>query len=403
MNDAVLPALRKDVKLLHEDGRALLVDPLIGIVHELSEQEAVALRALDGKRHVSEVARRAAVPPARVRALVEKLASDNLLETPAIRSRLDEHEKEHEDRWFDTPEKMVRLRKLPIADARAHWDCHACGMCCKGLTVPLRPDEMARIDASLYQDVLQGRSFHVPFVNGGGEPVERILRQVGKDDRCVFLAPDGLCRVHARQGAQFKPDTCQLFPLATIATGAGPRLTLRIACGSLHESSETGSPVQKYAQECFDLEHKEPVRGTFDAPLAGRTVPFERYAAIEREWRELLEPDGATPEFVLRAIPTSRERRSSSTDGSRAPGARHPLAAASRSALAGAVHRLVRRQAADLALDADGAEDVQQGRATLLEPRPRRRSSSPPPCARCSTQASPTSSPICRSACAACS
>jgi len=153
---------------------------------------------------------------------------------------------------------LVEYRLLLGAFGLPHDPLSVCAaIFATGAAHSLRPDEIARIDVDLYRDVLHGRSFHVPYAGGGGEKVQRVLRQVGNDEHCIFLAPDGRCLVHARQGAAAKPDTCQLFPLATIVTAHGPRLTLRIACASLHESYETGTPLAEYVPSCFELERKE--------------------------------------------------------------------------------------------------------------------------------------------------
>ena len=304
MRTAPLPRRRKDLILTREDGRGLVIDRRVGAVHPLSDPELEAVRALDGKRDIAAVSRRAALSPARVRALVERLEADHLLDTPAVSRTLDRHDEDVERQSLDTSEKNVRIRRLPIADDRTHWDCHGCASCCRGLSVPLRPDEMDRIDASLYEDVLRGRSFHVPYAGGGGEKVVRVLRQVGSDEHCVFLAADGRCWVHARQGAQAKPDTCQLFPLATIVTACGPRLTLRIACASLHESHEDGSPLEAYVPSCYELERKEPTRGIFGGVLAGERIGFDVYADLEQRLRDLLDEHGAGPRFVGEALAT---------------------------------------------------------------------------------------------------
>ncbi|MBI2897353.1 MAG: YkgJ family cysteine cluster protein [Deltaproteobacteria bacterium] len=297
-----IPRVRRDLKILEEDGGGALVDTVVGAVHAVTRAQVAALRAMGRERSIDDVARRSSLSRREVGALVGRLESENLLETPRARALVDGHQAEHDTRAFDTPEKMVRVRRLAVADPAARWDCHACGMCCRGLTVPLRPDEIARIDVELYSDILGGRSFHEPYAAGGGAPVERILRQVGEDDRCVFLLDDGRCAVHARQGAERKPDTCRIFPLATVATAFGPRLTLRIACGSLHRSAAHGTPLDRFAPTAFALEKDEAVRGAYDAPFAGRTVGFARYAAIERRWRTLLDDAGATPAFIPRAL-----------------------------------------------------------------------------------------------------
>lgn len=297
-----LPRRRKDLELATEDGRGLVIDRRIGAIHPVSPAELAAVRALDGKRDVAAVARVAALSPARVRALVERLDAQHLLETPRAARALERHDEDVEKRWLDTPDKNAKLRRLPVADGRTHWDCHGCGMCCRGLSVPLSPAEIDRIEPTLYEDVLRGRSFHVPWASGGGDAVERVLRQVGSDDRCIFLAPDGRCWVHARQGAAAKPDTCQLFPLATIVTARGPRLTLRIACGSLHESHEDGTPLDDYAASCLELERREPCRGIYGAKLDGEKVAFDRYVEIESRLGALLDEHGAGPDFVRAAL-----------------------------------------------------------------------------------------------------
>lgn len=297
-----LPRRRRDLVLATEDGQGLVIDRRVGAVHPLSPAELTAVRALDGRRGIDSVSRIAALSPARVRALVERLEERHLLDTPSTAAALQRHDRDVERRWLDTPEKNTRVRRLPVADGRTRWDCHGCGMCCRGLSVPLRPDEIERIDASLYGDLLGGRSFHVPYASGGGDAVQRVLRQVGPDDRCVFLAPDGRCWVHARQGATSKPDTCQLFPLATVVTARGPRLTLRIACGSLHESHEDGTPLEEYAATCFELERHEPSRGLFGAKLDGKKVAFDRYAEIEARLELLLDEHGASAAFVRAAL-----------------------------------------------------------------------------------------------------
>src|SRR5689334_3078160 len=121
-----LPRLRRDVELLEEDGRVLLVDPVVGVVHKMTPVELAVIRALDGKRSLEAVALRAALSPRKVRALVARLEEEHLLETDRIRARLEAHQTDHDDRSFDTPEKMMRLRRLPLADPQTRWDCHAC-------------------------------------------------------------------------------------------------------------------------------------------------------------------------------------------------------------------------------------------------------------------------------------
>ena len=78
-----------------------------------------------------------------------------------------------------------------------------------GATVPAEPLEIGHEP----QFVLD---LHVVDTTWGlkpkGEPVKRVLRQRAEDkEACIFLAPNGLCYVHARQGMEAKPNACQML------------------------------------------------------------------------------------------------------------------------------------------------------------------------------------------------
>jgi lysine-N-methylase len=128
------------------------------------------------------------------------------------------------------------IHVLPLAE---RWDCHQCGVCCRGSLVPLSEEDLARLKA-------QGWEQHPDF---RGQPV--VVRQAlmghawrlahRPDGSCVFLLPDGLCRIHKELGFDAKPLVCRMFPLQVIPRDRAAVLTLRRACPSA--AADRGRPL----------------------------------------------------------------------------------------------------------------------------------------------------------------
>src|SRR5690606_39730865 len=92
------------------------------------------------------------------------------------------------------------LHPLPIAE---RWDCHACGICCRGALVELS-------DRDIEQLREQGWHKEEPFRN-----IKLVVRdrQINgyrlaqrEDENCVFLTAEGLCQIHQRFGFDAKPE-----------------------------------------------------------------------------------------------------------------------------------------------------------------------------------------------------
>lgn len=121
---------------------------------------------------------------------------------------------------------------------------------------------------------------------------------------CVFLASDLRCTLHAKLGAEAKPDACRRFPLGLVATPNGGRITTehRCPCRTLGERPEltaegaAGSLVDRagrlYAERRVDRVAIEP----------RRRISFEKWEAIERDMLERL-GSGEDPARVLGAKP----------------------------------------------------------------------------------------------------
>jgi Fe-S-cluster containining protein len=110
-----------------------------------------------------------------------------------------------------------------------HWDCQACGICCRGTIVHLSDADVARLDEQWSEDpVYGGKNYYVRDSLAGG----RMRLAQRKDGNCVFLTPEGRCRVHEKFGFDNKPVVCRTFPLQLVPHEKQTMLTLRRACPS---------------------------------------------------------------------------------------------------------------------------------------------------------------------------
>ena len=68
-----------------------------------------------------------------------------------------------------------------------------------------------------------------------------------KDGRCIFLEPDGLCRIHREFGLAAKPLICQMFPFQLVPLDDHAGLTLRRFCPSA--AADQGRNIEEYLDD----------------------------------------------------------------------------------------------------------------------------------------------------------
>jgi len=93
--------------------------------------------------------------------------------------------------------KVMRDHSLIPWSEVSSWACKACGKCCLGYRVPLKPDEYARV-AKMY-------GFNVVDYGLG-----KIYLKHGQGNRCIFQRPSQGRWICSLQG--IKPMACRLFP-----------------------------------------------------------------------------------------------------------------------------------------------------------------------------------------------
>lgn len=97
------------------------------------------------------------------------------------------------------------LRTPPIAE---NWDCHGCGICCRGAVVVLNEGDLERIRGQGWENDPDFRGKKILVRVGLLDRRYRLAQ--GKDGRCVFQDDDKLCRIHKRFGYEAKPHVCRM-------------------------------------------------------------------------------------------------------------------------------------------------------------------------------------------------
>ena len=102
--------------------------------------------------------------------------------------------------------KLYTGNDMVKADCRG---CAGCSSCCQGMgsSIILDPLDIFRLTGHLsksFEQLLE-EALELNVVDGIILPN---LKMTGKDERCVFLSPDGRCTIH-----KVRPGFCRLFPL----------------------------------------------------------------------------------------------------------------------------------------------------------------------------------------------
>jgi len=292
-----IPALRTDLHFLtHPDGTVDVRDPRHGQILQLDSEELAIARRFDGRRDALALARALGDGRRhrRVQAVGESFRAMGLL-----RGSERAPDPAEQSPWGQLGATRRRLRVLPEPNP-ARWACGACGACCRGLVVELRPDEEARIEAHRYADVLENGAFAEWAFIDPEQPARRVLRH-GDAGGCIFLGPDDLCLVHARQGMAAKPDACQVFPLVLLHPPKGPpRVTLRTNCASMHESFEDGPTLDAHLEDLLRAGPRSAISAPAEVEVFGETWSFEAWDAFSREVAGRFETEGFGPEVFAR-------------------------------------------------------------------------------------------------------
>ncbi len=303
--DPIAP-LRDDLQMQSRPNSTVDVrDPFLMQVFTIERHEIELAQHFDGKLSARQVARildageTARFKPKDILRIARDLEYIDLLDVPEV--------------WEKSPvtgnstpftvieNSSKKLRVLPEPEPNGHWSCGACGACCHGLAVEVNAQEESRIDASLYEDILGEHGFIEEAFIDPTRPAVRILRQRAEANAaCIFLQKDGYCAVHARQNMQAKPDACQIFPNMVIHTpDKKVRLAMRTNCRTMHESFESGQPVQEHREHVLRILQTS---GTYQLPkqmhVFGDYVAYSETETLRTRVNQVFEADGINHESI---------------------------------------------------------------------------------------------------------
>jgi lysine-N-methylase len=171
---------------------------------------------------------------------------------------------------------------LPVVQ---NWDCHGTGNCCREYRINVSAEEGRRI-VSLGYDPARDLGGLPPIRRTGWfRPRYFLSRHPGGG--CVFLSPEGRCRIHEKFGYEAKPLACRLFPFLLVPVADRWRVGVRFACPSA--AANAGRPVAEHTAELTDLAGRLAAREGLQPGPDGslrRPPPFDRKQ--ELDWTTLI-------------------------------------------------------------------------------------------------------------------
>lgn len=131
---------------------------------------------------------------------------------------------------------------IVILPTEEKWDCHQCGICCRGSLVPLDDADVARLNSQKWDEHPDYRDTPIMVRYWSSKKRYRLAQRL--DSSCVFLKADGLCRIHSELGYEAKPTICRVFPLQLVPRNGNTALTIRRACPS--SAADDGIPLKQH-------------------------------------------------------------------------------------------------------------------------------------------------------------
>lgn len=178
------------------------------------------------------------------------------------------------------------LKTLPIPE---QWDCHNCGLCCRGAVVLLSDADLKQLRQQHWDrhPDLQGKKIYTRAGLLGGR-----LRLAHRDDgTCVFYNDANKhCRIHEEFGYDAKPLTCRMAPLQMVALEDFAYVTLRRFCPSA--AADQGRRMKDHIDE-----YRRMVLANDAVP--NPTLPPKITRRCRRPWKDVVAVADILNNFML--------------------------------------------------------------------------------------------------------
>jgi len=127
---------------------------------------------------------------------------------------------------------------IRVAPIDQRWQCHGCGRCCRGTIISLGTEDRQRLAEQHWEEQPEFSGKRIVARHGLLRRQYHLAKN--KDGTCIFLEPDGLCRIHKQYGLEAKPLVCQMFPFQLVPLENFAYVTLRRYCPSA--AADDGQP-----------------------------------------------------------------------------------------------------------------------------------------------------------------
>ncbi len=168
------------------------------------------------------------------------------------------------------------IRTLPVVE---RWDCHGCGICCRGTVVELDAGDIARLQSQRWAEHPEYRGQKIVIRRGWWPARYELAKR--PDGSCIFLTPQGRCRIHEQFGLEAKPLVCQMFPLQVVPLERFAYLTLRRYCPSA--AADRGRTLESHHREARALVERWQKRPRAAQPpplVAGHRATWDQVLTI---------------------------------------------------------------------------------------------------------------------------
>ncbi len=177
------------------------------------------------------------------------------------------------------------IRTLPLVE---RWDCHSCGLCCRGSIIALNDDDRERLRRHAWHEHEEFRGVRIVMRRGWLRKRYRLAQR--SDGSCVFLTGEGRCRIHEEHGPEAKPVVCRMFPFQLVPLEQFAYLTVRRSCPSA--AADRGRAVEEHRPSVRDLAEKGQMGARAAEPPT--VTPGHR-----RSWKDTLRVTDAIERLML--------------------------------------------------------------------------------------------------------
>lgn len=303
-----LPGLRPGVVLFGEGESAELRDLKLGQVVRLGTVAGAVVGLLDGTRDAEQLLKDAGrvlgdnLNPLGLVELLQALDRRALLDTPRARmvvaegavradiaalQKLGRRTKPIQQYRAGTPGQHEGALVDAAVGPGSSFACRSCARCCSDQQM-LGPIPRAERDVILEGFAKLGNtrasdpSNFVPLPTGETPPLYLLRARQGY---CVYLSPQGSCRVQDELGEAAKPSHCRMYPFRAVKTPEGWDVGLSLSCPTVaHGGGPSAQAEATRTLRSLPVLHPSVLQVPSVVPAASdRLLPFARYHRWERE------------------------------------------------------------------------------------------------------------------------